>query len=112
MNANLTGRPGTTPKVAGLVDAPGIDAGRDRDATAKAPGNDCDISKVCGAFDAGHGRDGNRSSGTWGNGNLGTGGGAGAPMAAIGYKLVSENFTISKMLRRTRTATSCFFAIF
>jgi hypothetical protein len=111
MNANVTARPGTAPTPVAPVDAPGTDAG-DGDATAKIVGNGSDVSSVCEAPGVAGGRDGSGGSGTWVGGNMGTGGDAGAPRAANGYKLVSENLTVSKMLRRTRTAAPCYFAIF
>jgi ABC-type sugar transport system ATPase subunit len=40
------------------------------------------------------GRDGSGGSGTWAGGDSGTGGDAGAPRAANGYKPVSENLTV------------------
>jgi len=80
--------------------------------TAKIVGNGCDISSVCEAPGVAGGRDGSGGSGTWTGGNLGTGGDAGAPRAANGYKLVSENLTVSKMPRRTRIVAPCYLAIF
>jgi hypothetical protein len=111
MNANFTGRPETAPTVAAPVEAPGTDAG-DGDATAKIIGNGSDISTVCEASGVAGGRDGSDGSGTWAGCNLGTGVDAGAPRAANGCKLVSENLTVSKMPRRTRTVAPCYFAIF
>ena len=111
MNANVTGRPETAPTVAAPVDVPGTDAG-DGDATAKIVGNGSDISSVCEAPGVAGGRDGSGGSGTWTGGNFGAGGDAGAPRAANGYKLVSENLTVSKMPRRTTIVAPCYCAIF
>jgi hypothetical protein len=58
------------------------------------------------------GQDGSGGSGTWAGGNLGTGGDAGAPRATNGCKLVSENLTVSKILRRPRIVAPCYLAIF
>ena len=111
MNANVTGRPETAPTVAAPADAPGTNAGDDH-ATAKIVGNDCDISRVCKAPGVAGGQDGGRGSGTWAGGNLATGGDAGTPRAANGYKLVSENLTVSKMPRCTRIVAPCYRVIF
>jgi hypothetical protein len=111
MNANVTGRPETAPTVAAPVCAPGTDAGN-ADATAKIVGNGSDFSSVCEARGVAGGRDGSGGSGIWAGGNLGTGGDAGAPRAANGYKLVSENLTVSKMPRRTTIVAPCYFPIF
>jgi len=95
------------------VDTPGTDAGDgDGDATAQIVGNGSDISGVCEAPGVAGGRNGSAGSGTWAGGNLATGGDAGAPRAANGYKLVSENLTVSKMPRRTRIVAPCDFTIF
>ena len=111
MNATVTARPVTASTVAAPVDAPGTDSG-DGDATAKIVGNGSDIRRVCEAPGVAGGRDGSGGSGTRAGGNLGTGGDAGAPRAANGYKVVSENLTDSKMPRRTRILAPCYFVIF
>jgi hypothetical protein len=96
MNANVTGKPGTAPTVAAPAGAPGTGAGGDRDTTAKILGNGRDINSICENFGAAGGRDGGAGNGAWCGGNLATSGVAGVPIAANSYKLVSENFTVSK----------------
>jgi hypothetical protein len=110
MDTNVTGGPGTAAVVAARVGAPGTDAAGD--ASVKILGNISDISSMSKAVGGAGGRDRSGGSGTWGGGNLGTGGDAGGPTAANGYKFVSENLTGSKMLQRIIIVTCCFVVTF